>query len=48
MIFIILGTCMKYFVTKLKEDMFIQIEHLVLLECLEAYGGEGWGEGLRG
>ena len=48
MIFNILGTCMKCFVTKLKEDMFIQIEHLVLIECLEAYGVEGWGEGLRG
>ena len=48
MIFIILGTCMKYFVTKLEEDIFIQIEHLILIECLESYGVEGWGEGLRG
>ena len=48
MIIIILVTCMQYFVTKLEEDMFIQIEHLVLIECLEAYGVEGWGEGLRG
>ena len=39
---------MNYFVTKLELDMFIQIEHLVLIECLEAYGDEGWGEGFRG